>query len=52
MFGKVLTLIVIGVAAANMIAHPAGTKAFFNGIGGLWTTSVNGLLGSTTKAAA
>jgi hypothetical protein len=38
-------LIVIGVILANMIARPAGTKAFFDGLGKLWGTSINGLLG-------
>ena len=38
-------LIIIGVILANMIANAAGTKAFFNGLGGLWGTSINGLLG-------
>jgi hypothetical protein len=38
-------LIVIGVILANMIANSAGTTSFFNGLGGLWGTSINGLLG-------
>lgn len=38
-------LIVIGVILANMITHAAGTKAFFDGLGGLWGKSINGLLG-------
>ena len=38
-------LIVIGVILANMIANPNGTKQFFNGLGKLWGTSINGLLG-------
>ena len=41
-------LIAIGVILANMIANAAGTKAFFNGLGGLWGTSINGLLGKTS----
>lgn len=51
MFGQVLELgayIVIGVILANMIAHAAGTKAFFDGLGGLWGKSINGLLGKTS----
>lgn len=40
--------IVIGVIIANMIAHAAGTKAFFNGLGGLWGKSINGLLGKSS----
>lgn len=43
--GTVAVLIVIGVIIANMIHNAAGTKAFFNGLGGLWGTSINGLLG-------
>jgi hypothetical protein len=41
-------LIVIGVILANMIANASGTTAFFNGLGGLWGTSINGLLGKPT----
>lgn len=37
--------IIIGVIIANMIAKPKGTTAFFNGLGGLWGKSINGLLG-------
>jgi hypothetical protein len=37
--------IVIGVIIANMIANASGTTAFFNGLGGLWGKSINGLLG-------
>jgi hypothetical protein len=40
-------LIVVGVILANMIAHAAGTQAFFTGIGNLWGRSINGLLGTT-----
>lgn len=42
---NILVLIVLGVMLANAIAHPKGTKAIFDGIGSLWNTSVNGLLG-------
>ena len=38
-------LIVIGVILAMMISHATGTKAFFGGLGKLWGTSINGLLG-------
>lgn len=38
-------LIIIGVILANMIKNYKGTKAFFNGLGGLWGKSINGLLG-------
>lgn len=40
--------IVVGVIIANMIAHASGTTAFFNGLGGLWGKSINGLLGKTS----
>lgn len=48
---KVISLAVIvafGVMLANMVANPTGTGAVFNGIGGLWSTSVNGMLGKTS----
>lgn len=51
MFDGILNLGVIvigGVMLANAIAHPSGTKAIFDGIGGLWKTSVNGVLGKTS----
>lgn len=40
--------IVIGVIIANMIHNAKGTKTFFNGLGGLWGKSINGLLGKTS----
>lgn len=48
MFINLLALIVIGVILANMIARPQGTKTFFDGLGGLWGKSINGLLGKTS----
>lgn len=45
---QLLVFVVIGVILANMIAHASGTKAFFNGLGGLWGKSINGLLGKTS----
>lgn len=43
-------LIVILVAVADLVipAHVQGTNALFNGLGGLWKMSINGLLGSTS----
>lgn len=41
-------LIVIGVILAMMIKNAKGTTAFFNGLGGLWGKSINGLLGKTS----
>lgn len=45
---ELAALIVIGVILANMIAHAQGTQAFFNGLGGLWGKSINGLLGKAS----
>lgn len=47
-FFNIVTLIVIGVIIANMIANASGTSQILNGVGGLWGTSVNGLLGKTS----
>lgn len=41
-------VIVVGVGVADLVIHAAGTKALFDGLGGIWKTSINGLLGSTT----
>ena len=41
-------IIVGGVMLADAIANPKGTAALFNGLGSLWKTSVNGLLGKTS----
>ena len=46
-FWAIVFLIVIGIMLANAIANPKGTKAVFDGVGGLWKTSVNGLLGKS-----
>jgi hypothetical protein len=42
---KVVLVIVVGVIIADVLTHPAGTKAASSGISSLWGTSVNGLLG-------
>jgi hypothetical protein len=50
MGAKVINLAVIiavGVMLADMIANVEGTKAFFNGVGGIWSTSIKGMLGKT-----
>ncbi|HWV47408.1 MAG TPA: hypothetical protein VN039_15530 [Nitrospira sp.] len=50
MGAKVVNLFVIiaaGVMLADLVANPKGTAAFFNGIGSIWKTSVNGMLGKT-----
>ncbi len=46
---NLFVIIVGGIMLANLIANPAGTKAFFNGVGGIWKVSVNGLLGKPSK---
>jgi hypothetical protein len=38
-------LIVIGVIVAALVANPTGTGTLITGVTGLWSTSVNGLLG-------
>jgi len=38
-------LIVVGVIIADLVTHPAGTRAAANGINTLAKTSVSGLLG-------
>lgn len=43
-FLALLTLIVIGVMLANIIANPTGTKVVFDGLSTFWKTSINGLL--------
>jgi len=51
MGGQILNLLVIvaaGVILADLVAHVGGTNALFSGIGGIWTTSVNGMLGQGT----
>ena len=38
-------VIIGGVMLADLVIHPDGTKALFNGFGLLWKQSVNGVLG-------
>jgi hypothetical protein len=50
MGAKLVNLFVIiagGVMLADLVANPSGTNALFNGMGGVWKTSVNGMLGKT-----
>jgi hypothetical protein len=42
------TVIVGGVMLADLVANSQGTTALFNGIGSLWSTSINGLLGKAS----
>lgn len=46
---NLFVIIAVGVMLADLIANPAGTKAFFNGIGGIWKVSINGMLGKPSK---
>jgi hypothetical protein len=51
---RIINLFVIvagGVMLADMVNNAAGTKAFFDGVGNLWGTSVNGMLGKPTSSA-
>jgi hypothetical protein len=51
MAGHVISLFVImaaGVILADMVANAPGTKALFDGLGGLWKIGVNGMLGKTS----
>lgn len=48
MFINLLMLIIIGVILALMITNSQGTTSFFNGLGGLWGKSINGVLGKTS----
>ena len=42
---NVLVIIAGGVMLADLVANPKGTGTLINGIQGLWSTSVNGMLG-------
>lgn len=51
MGGKVVNLFVLviaGVMIADMIGNAKGTKALFDGVGGIWKTGVNGMLGKSS----
>lgn len=48
-FATVVVIILFGIMLADMVANPGGTKSFFNGVGGLWATSTNAMLGKPTK---
>lgn len=43
------TVIVGGVMLADLVANSAGTSALFDGVGKLWSTSINGLLGKASS---
>lgn len=41
----VLTLVIMGVIAADVLAHPSGTAAASNGVSNILKPSYNALLG-------
>lgn len=41
-------VVVGGVMLADLVANKEGTKNLFNGVGDLWKTSINGLLGKAS----
>lgn len=45
---NVFVMIVIGVMLADLVSNSAGTTALFNGLGSIWKTGVNGMLGKTS----
>lgn len=45
---NLLVIIAGGVILADLVAHVGGTNALFSGIGNIWQTSVNGMLGNVT----
>jgi hypothetical protein len=47
---NVFVIIAVGVMLADLVHNANGTTALFNGLGGLWSTGVNGMLGSTSTA--
>lgn len=45
---NLFVLMAMGVMLANLIVHPQGTKALFDGTANLWKIGVNGMLGKTS----
>lgn len=43
-----LTLVVLGVIAADVLTHPAGTRTVLSGLGSFASTSYNAMLGRGT----
>ncbi len=44
---NLFVIIAAGVMLADLVANPKGTAAVFNGLGSIWKTSVNGMLGKS-----
>jgi hypothetical protein len=45
---NLFVIIVIGVILADLVVHVSGTNTLLSGMGNLWATGVNGMLGNTT----
>lgn len=42
---SILVLIVVGAMLADLVSNAQGTKALFDGVGGIWKIGINGVLG-------
>ena len=42
---NIFVIMAIGIILADMVANANGTKSLFDGMGGIWKTGVNGMLG-------
>lgn len=47
-FFNVLVIVAGGVMLADLVANKSGTSTLISGITGLWSTSVNGMLGKSS----
>lgn len=47
-FVNILTLIIGGIILADLVSHGSQTVGILKGVNGLWTSSVNGMLGKTS----
>lgn len=45
---NIFVIMAVGVMLADLVTHSSGTTALFNGLGGIWKTGVNGMLGTTS----
>ena len=45
---NLFVIMAIGIMVADLVANANGTSALFNGLGGIWKTGVNGMLGKTS----
>lgn len=45
---NVFVIVAFGVMLADALSNPGGVKAIFDGVGGIWRTSVNGMLAKTS----